>query len=186
MGSNELEAGRFQGEFLANYFNEKGVDKVNYVMMQGTLGLGHTTDRTAAAHEYIGKGKFQATCIYEDTAEYDRAKAQNKMQTFIGTGQAFDAVICNNDEMALGCIEAMKSAGLDLSQIPVVGIDATPAGLTAMQAGDLAMTVFQDAAGQGASGIRAAIKLANGETVPPRIYVPFVAVTPQNMGDYLK
>ena len=44
VGSKELEAGQFQGEFLSNYFNKKGVDKVNYVMMQGTLGLGHTTD----------------------------------------------------------------------------------------------------------------------------------------------
>ena len=55
-----------------------------------------------------------------------------------------------------------------------------------MQAGDLAMTVFQDAKGQGAGGIRAAVLMANGEEVPPQVYIPFIPVTPENMADYIE
>lgn len=184
VGSNERQAGEFQGQFLINYFKDKGKDPIKYVMMQGTLGLSHTTDRTNAARETLANSDLNFKQVYEDTAEFDRSKAQNKMQTYLGTKPEFDCVICNNDEMALGCIEAMKSAGYDPKKIPVVGIDATPAGLTAMEAGDLAMTVFQDAKGQGFGAIRAAIKMANGDEVPPRIYIPFVPVTPANMAEF--
>ena len=54
-----------------------------------------------------------------------------------------------------------------------------------MQAGDLAMTVFQDAKGQGAGGIRAAVLMANGE-VSTQVYIPFIPVTPENMADYIE
>ncbi|MGI6077544.1 MAG: substrate-binding domain-containing protein [Fastidiosipilaceae bacterium] len=186
VGSDELQAGQFQGEFIADYFKSKGQENVNYVLLQGTLGLNHTTARTNAAHDTLAASGLNVECVCEDTAEYDRAKAQNKMQTYLGTNPDFDCVIANNDEMALGAIEAMKSVGIDPSEKPVVGIDATQAALQAMQAGDLAMTVFQDAKGQGAGGIRAAVLMANGEEVPPQVYIPFIPVTPENMADYIE
>ena len=68
------------------------------------------------------------------------------------------------------------------------GVDATADALAAMQAGDLAVTVFQDARAQGEGGIDAAIKLANGELVPTDegvIDVPYRLVTPSNVGDFL-
>ncbi|HHX37767.1 MAG TPA: substrate-binding domain-containing protein [Clostridiaceae bacterium] len=186
VGSDELQAGQFQGEFLTEYFKEKGQDDVKYVLLQGTLGLNHTTARTNAAHDTLAASGLNVECVYEDTAEYDRAKAQNKMQTYLGTNPEFDCVIANNDEMALGAIEAMKSVGVDPAEIPVVGIDATPSALQAMEAGELAMTVFQDAKGQGAGGIRAAVLMANGEDVPPQIYIPFIPVTPDNMAEFVE
>ncbi len=187
VGSNEREAGTFQAEFLIDYFKKKGVDKVRYVMLQGTLGLGHTTDRTNAANETLAAAEgIDFELVYEDTAEYDRSKAQNKMQTYLGTNPEFDAVICNNDEMAIGATVAMKSAGMDLSDLPVCGIDATPAGLKAMADGDIAMSVYQDANGQGLTAVRAAIVQANGNSIEPLIYVPYQPVTPDNMADYTK
>jgi len=55
-----------------------------------------------------------------------------------------------------------------------------------MQAGDLDVTVFQDAAGQGAGALDAAIKLAKGEAVEQKVWIPFKLVTPANIGEYLK
>ena len=67
------------------------------------------------------------------------------------------------------------------SREAVEGQDA----LAAMQAGDLDVTVFQDAAGQGAGALDAALALARGEAVEQMVYVPFQLVTSANIGDYM-
>ena len=154
-------------------------------MMQGTLGLQNTTQRTNAAMETLEASDINFECIYQDTAEWDRAKAQNKMQTFLGTGQEFDFVICNADEMALGCIEAMKSAGVDFNEHPVVGIDGLIGGTTAVKNGEMAFTVHQNAVGQGAGAARAAILMAQGKDVPTFVEIPFEPVTPENVDIYI-
>jgi ABC-type sugar transport system substrate-binding protein len=94
-------------------------------------------------------------------------------------------VVCaNNDEMALGAINALKAAKL-LDKVFVGGVDATSEALAAMKAGDLEVTVFQDAVGQGKGGVDAAVKLMAGETVPDYVDIPYVLVTPANMADYM-
>ena len=79
----------------------------------------------------------------------------------------------------------MKAANVDMASVVVAGIDATQDALAAMQAGDLDATVFQDAAGQGAGALDAAIKLSKGEAVEQKVYIPFQLVTPANIGDFL-
>jgi inositol transport system substrate-binding protein len=86
--------------------------------------------------------------------------------------------------MAIGAIQAMKAAGLDMGTIVVGGVDATQDALAAMQAGDLDATVFQNAAGQGKGALDAAVKLAKGEAVDQKVYIPFELVTPKNVADY--
>ena len=87
------------------------------------------------------------------------------MTNWLTAGEPFDAVFANNDEMAIGAIQAMKSAGVDMDDVIVVGVDATQDGLAAMGAGDLDVTVFQNAAGQAAGAVDAALALARGEAV---------------------
>jgi inositol transport system substrate-binding protein len=72
-----------------------------------------------------------------------------------------------------------------MAAVVVGGIDATQDALAAMQAGDLDVTVFQNAAGQGAGALDAAIKLSKGEAVEQKVWVPFELVTPANVADYL-
>ena len=155
VGSDEYFGGQLQAEFLIDHYKNSGKDTVKYLMMQGTLGL-QIQPKDNAAMETLEASDINFECIYQDTAEWDRAKAQNKMQTFLGTGQEFDFVICNADEMALGCIEAMKSAGVDFNEHPVVGIDGLIGGTTAVKNGEMAFTVHQNAVGQGAGAARAA------------------------------
>ena len=94
-------------------------------------------------------------------------------------------MIANNDEMALGAIQAMKAAGIDMASVIVCGVDATQDALASMQAGELDITVFQNAAAQGGGALDAAVKLAAGEAVEQKVYVPFELVTPANIDDYL-
>ena len=79
----------------------------------------------------------------------------------------------------------MKAAGWNMKDVVVGGVDATQEALAAMKAGDLDVTVFQDAAGQGKGAVDTAIKLVKGEKVDPKVYIPFQLVTPANMADYM-
>ena len=97
------------------------------------------------------------------------------------TGQTFDAVIANNDEMAIGAIFAMEQAGMDPKS---VCIDATADALEQMRKGNLDVTVFQDAAGQGKGALDAALKLIRGEPIEPWVMIPYELVTPANMKAY--
>ncbi|WP_444658272.1 substrate-binding domain-containing protein [Caproiciproducens sp. R2] len=183
VGSDENTSGKLQGEYLAKYFKEKGKTEINYVLLMGTLGLQHTTARTASAKKALEDGGIKGNEVFEDTANYERATAQQKMQQFIGTGKSFDAVICNNDEMALGVIEALKAANIEA---PVTGIDATENALEAVKSGEMACSVFQNAVGQGEGMIDAAVKLAKGESCEKLNWVPFELVTKDNVEEYFQ
>lgn len=183
VGSQEFDAGRMQGEFLAQFFKGKKTE-LRYVLFMGQLGLENTNERTRGVKETLQKAGFTLAKVYEDTAEWDRFKAMNQMQQLIGTKRPFDVVICNNDEMALGAIEAMKSAGMDLKAIPVVGIDATPPAKEAVKAGTMAMTVFQNAKAQGRVALEFALKAAKGEKIEKFGWVPFEPVTSENISKY--
>ena len=124
--------------------------------------------------------------IAEQTAEWDRTKAQNLMTNWLSKGMKYDAVVSNNDEMAVGAIQAMKAAGVDTKKAIVGGVDATQDALASMKAGDLKVTVFQDAAGQGKGAVDAALALAAGKTVEKKVYIPFQLVTPANMDQFTK
>ena len=110
--------------------------------------------------------------IDEQTANWSRDQAQTMMTNWISAGKPYDAVIANNDEMAIGAIQAMKAANVDMKTMIVGGIDATQDALAAMQAGDLDVTVFQDAAGQGKGALEAAIALAAGKPLSRRSTSP--------------
>jgi inositol transport system substrate-binding protein len=80
----------------------------------------------------------------------------------------------------------MKSAGVDTKKVIIGGVDATQEALASMQAGDLKVTVFQDAAGQGKGAVDAALALAGGKKLDKAVWVPFQLVTPENMANYMK
>ncbi len=186
VGSQEYDAGRMQAEFLAQFFKDKADKTLKVVLFMGQLGLENTNERTRSAKEELQKAGFKLEMVFEDTAEWDRAKAMDKMQTIIGTGAQFDCVIANNDEMALGCVEAMKAANMDLKKIPVVGIDATDMACASVKAGEMAATVFQNAKAQGALAMEYAIKAAKGEKFEIFGWVPFEPVTAENVTAYMK
>ena len=80
----------------------------------------------------------------------------------------------------------MKAAGIDMNDVSSSAASTRPrTRWPAMQAGELDVTVFQDAAGQGGGALDAALKLAKGEAVEQKVYIPFQLVTPANIGDFL-
>lgn len=193
--SNENQSGGYQGEFLANYFKDKGQTDVKYLMLQGTLGLVHTEQRSASVIQAMKDAGLNPTeAAAPLVADYDRATAMDMISPLLKTTD-YDCIIANNDAMALGAVEAMTSQGLDPKSIPIVGIDATVDGVQAVKDGTLAMTVFQDANGQGYGAVKAAANLIEGAAINAGtdyetdetgniVWVPFVPVTPENVADY--
>jgi inositol transport system substrate-binding protein len=140
--------------------------------------------RTKDIHDVLATDECKGmTIVEEQTANWSRTQGADLMTNWLSAGLEFDAVIANNDEMAIGAIQALKAAG-KMDKVVIGGVDATQDALAAMAAGDLDVTVFQNAAGQGKGSLDAALKLAKGEKVEKKVYIPFELVTPANLKDY--
>jgi inositol transport system substrate-binding protein len=188
VASNEEESGTLETIEVCRLFKEAGKTEANVYVMMGELSNQAAVQRTKDIHDVMANGKCEVklNIIDEQTANWSRDQAQNLMTNWLSANKPFDGVIANNDEMAIGAIQAMKAANIDMKSVVVGGVDATQDALAAMQAGDLDVTVFQNAAGQGAGALKAAIALAKGEKVDKKVYIPFELVTPANINDYLK
>lgn len=180
VGSDSIVAGRLQMEWIAEKLGGKG----NVVIMNGNLAQEAAQMRTAGVKEVAAKFP-DIKIIKEDTGNWSRDQGLALMENWLSTGDEINAVASNNDEMAIGAISAIDAAG-KLGQIIVGGVDASPDALAEMDKERLNVTVFQNAAGQGEGGIKAAIALARGETVEQITWVDYELVTPENYKDYMK
>jgi ABC-type sugar transport system substrate-binding protein len=183
VASNEAESGTLETKQICKLLGGKG----NILVIEGQLSNQAAVQRTKDVHEVIATPECTGIKIVaEQTATWDRTQAQNLMTNWLSKGLTFDAVVSNNDEMAIGAIQAMKAAGIDTKKAIVGGVDATQDALASMKSGDLKVTVFQDAAGQGKGAVDAALALAAGKPVDKKVYIPFLLVTPANMDQFMK
>jgi inositol transport system substrate-binding protein len=178
VGSDSLVSGTLEMTELAKLASGKG----DVVILQGQLSNEAAVLRTQGCNDVIAKNPGMKV-VATQSGEWDRAKAQTIVENWIQSGTKFDVVCSNNDEMAIGAINALKEANL-LDKTLVGGVDATSEALASMAAGDLDVTVFQNAKGQGEGGVQAAVDLVGGKTVPPVVDIPFELVTKDNMAQY--
>lgn len=181
VASNEVDSGTLETKEVCRLLGGKG----DILVMQGDLANQAAVQRTKDIHDVIATPECSGMKILdEQTAVWDPVKAQDLMTNWIAAGHKPAAVIANNDNMAIGAINAMKAAGWDMKDVVVGGIDATQEALAYMKQGDLDVTVFQDAFGQGSGAVDAAMKLAKGEKVEAKVWIPFQLVTPENMDKF--
>ena len=188
VASNEIESGTLKAFEICKNLRAAGKSGgATAYMLMGQLSNQAAVQRSKDVEDVLGMDMCNfITLIDSQTANWSRDQAQDLMTNWISSGEPFDAVFANNDEMAIGAIQAMKSAGISMDDVQVGGVDATPDALVSMQAGDMDVTVFQDLAGQGAGSIDTAIKLANGEDVDKTVFIPFKLVTPDNVSEFLQ
>jgi len=186
VASDELESGTLQTKEVCRLLREAGKgDGARAVVMMGELSNQAARIRTQDIRDVIATDECSFIEIVEEqTAMWSRTQGADLMTNWLSAGVQFDAVISNNDEMAIGAIQALKTSGIAMEDVIIGGIDATADALAAMAAGDLDVTVFQNAAGQGEGAVDAALKLARGEDIESKVYVPFELVTPENLADY--
>ena len=181
VASEEIVAGTLEAQEVCRLLGGKG----KAVIMMGELSNQGARMRTKAVHDVVATDACKGIEIVEEqTANWQRTQGQDLVTNWLAAGIEFDAVIANNDEMAIGAVQALKAAGRAMDSVVIAGVDATQDALAAMAAGDLDVTVFQDAAGQGKGAVDAALKIARGEKVDAKVYIPFQLVTPANIADY--
>ncbi len=177
VGSDDIDAGKIEMQHIADLIKGKG----NVAIMHGPNGNSAEVQRTQGNMEILKKYP-EIKVVFEQTANWDRAQALSLMENWLQTGKQIDAVVAQNDEMALGASRAIQAAK---KTIPVIGIDAIPDALKGVKDGKLVATVFQDARGQGAGAIEVAAKLARGESVPKTTFIPFQLVTKDNLAQFM-
>jgi len=181
IASNEVDSGTLQTKEVCRLLGGKG----EIAVLMGALTDQTGIQRTQDIYDVIDTPECKdMKVVIKDTGLWQRSVANNIMTNWLSAGMTFDAVIANNDEMAIGAIQAMKAIGMDMDKVVVAGVDATQDALQAMREGDLDVTVFQDAKAQGAGSVDVAIKLVRGEEVPQKVWVPFKLVTPSNMEEF--
>ncbi|MEY9380639.1 substrate-binding domain-containing protein [Rhizobium leguminosarum] len=182
VASNEKESGTLQAREVCRRLNGKG----DVVVLMGQLFHAAARMRTEDIDEVFASEACKGMRIVERQAAYWSTQfGEAQMQEWLRAGIRFDAVIANNDDMAVGAIKAIKASGRSLDGIVVAGVDATKDALAAIQAGDMQVTVLQSASGQGAMAVDVALKLSKGEKLARENFVPFELVTPENLQSYL-
>ncbi|MFQ8431370.1 sugar ABC transporter substrate-binding protein [Amaricoccus sp. W119] len=185
VASDERESGTLQTQEVCRLLKAAGKTEANLVVMMGELSNQAARQRTQDIHDVIATEDCSFMTIAEEqTANWQRTLGSDLMANWLSAGIEFDAVVSNNDEMAIGAVQAMKSAGLTMDSVIVAGIDATQDALAAMAAGDLDVTVYQNAQGQGEGALATALALAAGEQTEKQVFIPFELVTPENLANY--
>ncbi len=181
VGSEEIVSGKLQGEAIAKLLNNKG----NVVIMMGELATQAALLRTEGVEKVIAQHP-EMKIVGKQTANWRRNEAIDLMNNWLVEGTKIDAVVTNNDEMAIGAILALQQAGKDAKEVVIAGIDATADALAEMEKGNLDVTVFQDGKGQGRGAVETAVKLIKDEKVESFVWIPFELVTPENYKENLK
>ncbi|AGX42807.1 sugar ABC transporter substrate-binding protein [Clostridium saccharobutylicum] len=191
VASDESLSGKYQAEYITDYLKNKNDLKV--VLFKGESNNSATKERTKSVKDAFKEKGINANYVFEDYADWSRQGTKDMFNVFLSTNRKFDCVICNNDEMALGVIDALKENKIDPSTVPIVGIDATAEGCKAISEGSMKFTVFQSAQGQSKSAVDAAIQLGSGGTLSnvenvtqdgKHIWVPFEKVDKNNVSKY--
>lgn len=188
VGSREVDAGTIQATEACRLVKEKlGDGSAKGVILAGDLFIQAGRVRTETVQDFVKTQACDFVTIEDmQVADWSRSKASDLVSNWLTAGISPDVIFANNDEMAVGAAQALKAAAVDPESVVVAGIDATPDALMALKAGDIDLTVFQDAAGQGRKGLEVAAAMARGEELAERVvYIPFELVTPDNADDYL-
>ncbi|WP_306489346.1 D-ribose ABC transporter substrate-binding protein [Anaerococcus octavius] len=166
IASNNVEGGKLAGEYIL----EKVGENAEVVQLEGIPGASSTRER--------GEGFKEATdgkinLVASQTANFDRAEGLTVMENLLQAHPDVKAVFCQNDEMALGASEAIKTSGKD---IVVVGFDGNEDAISAVEDGSLSATVAQKPKEMGKLAIETAIKYLKGETVDEQVDSPLELV----------
>ena len=198
VGAKAEESGTQSGQIIVDYFKshpeaDKNHDgKLQFVLLKGQNGHQDMILRSKYSVETIRDAGIEPVELASAIANWDKLEAMKIMNAFIMSigPENIEAVIANNDEMALGAVEALKAQDYNKGDpsmyIPVVGVDANASALEAMDKGEMLGTVLNDADNQGIAAVRLAIALAEGKDVSTigypvtdgkYIWIPYQKVT---------
>ena len=196
VGAKAEESGTMQGEMAAEAIkanpqvdrNKDG--KIQYVVLEGEPGHQDTIIRTENAVEALKAGEIELEKLSYGLANWNRAQAENRMSQMISQYQTkIELVLANNDEMALGAMDAYEKLNYTESTLPLFfGIDGTKVGLEAVRDSRLSGTVYNDKEGQAKAMAKLAEALVTGDGTENMdfengkyVYLPYEKVTKEQL-----
>lgn len=201
VGADALQSGVFEGELAANAFKtnakmDKNGDGIcQYVVLEGEAGHQDSIVRTEYSVNTLIENGVEAEKLGYAMANWNRAQAQTKTAALLTQFSGkIELIIANNDDMALGAIDALRDSQIPREDWPgVVGIDGTDAGLLAVENGEMLGTVYNDKEGQAREMLNLAFAIAtNGDkdSIPlidgKYVRTPYHKVTQENVENYKK
>lgn len=178
VGSDDVEAGEIMGKFVTEQLGGQG----QFAILEGNMGQSAQLLRYQGLENTILK-EDGMECMATLSADWSRDKAMSTTEDWLGKYKELKAIICENDDMAMGALQACESQNREMV---IIGTDAIPDALQAVKDGRLSATVLQDAQGQAQAAIDVCLKIANGEEVEPRVKVEFQLITSDNVDQFME
>jgi ribose transport system substrate-binding protein len=154
---DDVKAGEEEMTMMVDKLGGKG----NIVVLQGPLGQSGQIDRQKGIDKVLAENPG-IKVLAQDTANWKRDEAVNKMKNWISAYDDIDGVVSQNDDMGLGALQALKESG---KSVPIVGIDGIEDGLKAVESGDFIGTMLQNGTVELSAGLAVAAAIARGEQV---------------------
>ncbi|MCH3961574.1 MAG: galactose ABC transporter substrate-binding protein [Solobacterium sp.] len=200
IGANAEESGVMEGKIAADAWKASAASDKNsdgiiqYVVMEGEAGHQDAIVRTEKSVNTLIDSGLQVDKLASPIANWNKSQAQTRMASLITQYRdSVEMVLCNNDDMALGVIDAYRAAGLSREQWPIiVGIDGTKPGLEAVASGEMAGTVYNNKEGQASAMADLAVALASKESTSSLnledgryIRLAYEPITSSNVSEYI-
>ncbi|NPV87378.1 MAG: substrate-binding domain-containing protein [Anaerolineae bacterium] len=180
VGVSNVDGGILEMKTAAEALGGKG----NVAFLLGPMGSDAQLGRTKGYYEVL-KDYPDIKVVFEQTANWKTDEALTVVENWLQTGTQIDAIVANNDGMALGALKAVEDAKL-LDKIKIYGLDATPDALAAVKEGKLAATISQNTTAQGLTAMETCYKIVQGEQVEKEILLNFVLITKDNVDEFIK
>ncbi|QDB79666.1 sugar ABC transporter substrate-binding protein [Georgenia sp. 311] len=177
VGTDNYQAGVTAGEYILEQ-----ADSGQIAVIRGVPGNPSTDSRIDGALDTLEGSDIEV--VADLSANSDRAEGRAVMADILLANPDVSIVFAANDDMALGAIEAIKAAGLDLEDILVVGVDGTSDAVDSMLAGELDASVAQNSYDMGRRSVELAVELLNGGTIEDRVDTGVTVVTTDTAEEY--
>ena len=200
VGAPARQSGQMQGELAADVIRAGGVDRngdgrIQYVILEGEADHQDAIIRTESVVNTLQEKGVELEKLDYQIANWNRAQAQNRMRQMIGQfHDEIELVLSNNDDMAMGAVDAYNALNYTEENRPVFfGVDGTAVGLQAVKDGDLAGTVYNDKEAQANVMAQLSVALVTGEGLDAiafenerYIYVPYLKVDQENVDTFIE
>ncbi len=179
VGPNDIGAGEQEAQAVVDALGGKG----NILVMQGPVGQSGAIDRTKGIQNVLAKYP-DIKVLNMQPANWERTQAYKLMQDWLSRyGNQINGLISENDDMAIGSIQALKEKGLN-GKIPVSGVDAIKDGLRGIRSGDIVETNLQNGALELGMAVQVAVDHLNGKSVPKEVMLQMPGITKANVDKY--
>ncbi len=179
VGSQDVTAGEGEMQYMADFLGGKG----KIVIIEGPLGQSAQLERREGIDNILEKYP-DIEVLASQTGNWSRAEGMTLMENWLNTFEQIDGIVGENDEMALGALQAAEAQGLN---IPAVGVDGITDALNEIKkdGSNFIASMFQDAWGQGQMSVEVLYAAMNGEDVEQFYWIPFELITAENVDDFL-